>query len=81
MQNTFQAVLTSDGESSYALLLYGALQWSQADSRGSAGLAGSGELAESGESNPTSRCDAADCSDLAREWKVVQHWCNAMAMW
>lgn len=58
LQNTFQVVLASDGESSYTLFLYDVLQWSQADLRvGSGGSSGSG-LSGSGLSGSGSGLDS-----------------------
>lgn len=48
LQNTFQIVLATDGESSYTLFLYSDILWSQADFRNVDNSGGSGNSAESG---------------------------------
>lgn len=53
-QNTFQCIIATDGESSYALFVYDDIQWFLTDSRGASGSGsgiGSGSSSSSSGSN------------------------------
>ena len=75
LQNTFQVVLASDGESSYAIIQYADMQWAQSDSRD-----GGGSGASSGASGSGNGIASESANSLYSRFVliVLDHYCLLM---